>query len=179
VLGRPPAVAEPPPAQAPPQYRDLVTAKIKVLECWAGPREQDNRGNTALLIACRDARLPVVRVLLARGANPATAGDQGWTPLISASVQSRVEVVRLLLGHPSGKSTINQLDEIGRTALYVACFSGEGRVARALLESGADPTIARSDGTTPVAIVKKQFTTEGHQDCVAALEVRLPQHPVF
>jgi hypothetical protein len=57
-------------------------------------------------------------------------------------------------------------------------------VARALLESGADLTIANDHGTTPMAIAKQDpppphlnhpqnsVSAEGRRDCVAALEVR-------
>jgi hypothetical protein len=62
--------------------------------------------------------------------------------------------------------------------MWEACYRGRGVVVRALLEGGADPTIARNNGTTPVAIVKQindlryPVTAEGRRECVAALEVR-------
>jgi hypothetical protein len=51
---------------------------------------------------------------------------------------------------------------------------------QALLESGADPTIADNDGTTPMAIAKQDpddddiecgASAEGRRECVAALKV--------
>jgi hypothetical protein len=59
---------------------------------------------------------------------------------------------------------------------------------RALLESGADPTIVTNLGITPMAMAKlkpdfEQIPAEGRRECVVALEVRLylplsltPQH---
>jgi hypothetical protein len=48
---------------------------------------------------------------------------------------------------------------------------------RALLENGADPTIADKEGITPMAIAKTAslpygITAGGRWECVAALEVR-------
>jgi hypothetical protein len=46
----------------------------------------------------------------------------------------------------------------------------------ALLESRADPTIAKHNGTTPMAAAKQHHPeatiAEGRRECVAALEVR-------
>jgi ankyrin repeat protein len=86
----------------------------------------------------------------------------------------------VLLGHPSARATINFRDNDGETALWAACQMGRGGVVRALLENGADPTIAHNDGTTPMAIAKQGHTSvisvEGRRECVAALEVRLALH---
>jgi hypothetical protein len=90
--------------------------------------------------------------------------------------------VRLLLGHrwAIAKATINQGNQAGRTALCCACYRGRGGVVRALLESGADPTIPTNNGSTPMAIAKwdppdddDDISAEGRRECVAELEVRL------
>jgi ankyrin repeat protein len=86
--------------------------------------------------------------------------------------------VRFLLDRPAVRATINHFGDQGKTALWEACYRGHGRVARVLLESGADPTIADKDGTTPLAIAKQdpdhgRISAEGRRECVAALEVSL------
>jgi ankyrin repeat protein len=43
----------------------------------------------------------------------------------------------------------------GPDGAVVGLLQGRGGVVRALLESGADPTIADNDGTTPMAIAKQ------------------------
>jgi ankyrin repeat protein len=149
----------------------------------AAINERDAMGCTPLYYACVYGHSPVVRVMVESGANPTIAGTYsadtaGWTPLIAASDQGRLEVVRVLLGHPGAKATINSRDRQGRTVLWLACHWGRGGVARALLEGGADPTIADSEGITPTAIAKQQAPfrayVEGRRECVAALEVSLP-----
>jgi uncharacterized protein len=149
-----------------------------LLDKGADIHEQDDAGRTPLHTACLYGRPPVVRLLLERGADPTLVIPCYGTPLIEASFQGHLEVVRILLGHPSARATINYRDSRGETALYNACDWGRGVVARALLESGADPTIADKKGITPMAIAKQTrslpqgVTAEGRRDCVVALEVR-------
>jgi ankyrin repeat protein len=123
----------------------------------------------------------VVHLLVERGADPAIGEQQlWWTPLMVASVKGHLEVVRWLLGHPGAGATINQQAEEGGTVPWWACLYARGVVVRALLESGADPTIASNNGLTPVAVAKlsgayrEGITAEGRRECAEALEVRYP-----
>jgi ankyrin repeat protein len=59
----------------------------------------------------------------------------------------------------------------------LACFRGLEGVVKALLESGADVTIANNLGMTPMAIAKQfaphpSASAGGRRKCVAALKVR-------
>jgi ankyrin repeat protein len=143
-------------------------------------------GHTALSLASQKGRTPVVRLLLEAGADPTIAGAEGSTPLITASRSRHLEVVRVLLGHRGGKTTINRRGSGGQTPLWWACYCGRGAIVRALLQSGADPTVADTLGAIPVTIAKHAdlpygATAEGRRECVAALEVGLvaafPLHP--
>jgi ankyrin repeat protein len=147
-----------------------------------------NGGRTALFKACDQRHVPVVGLLLESGADPSIGDDDGITPLTHVSYcghpqlhSSQLEVVRVLLGHPSGKATVNQRMWQGHTALWIACCRGKWEIARALLENGADPTIAPTydfwafgppgfgdRGTTP-AVTAVRYD---HPECVAVLKVR-------
>jgi uncharacterized protein len=117
-----------------------------------------------------------------RGADPTIATHVGMTPLMAASHEGHLEVVRLLLGHHSAKAAINRHSENGQTALWRACCMGRGGVARALLESGADPTLADRNGISPMIIAREappppdpdnpdlSVSPEGRRECVAVLE---------
>jgi hypothetical protein len=144
--------------------------------------ERDIGGCTALWMACLEGCTPVARLLLERGADPTIATTTRCsTPLIAASDGGHLEVVRLLLAHASVKTGINHRDEDGKTALWCACYWGRGGVVRALLENGADPTIAGSYDITPMAIAEhvpgegggSDVSAEGRLECVEALKVRL------
>jgi uncharacterized protein len=151
-----------------------------LLDKGAVINERDSDRWTALYLACFEGCHPVVRLLVERGADPTLADRWRTTPVMLASSRGHLEVVRLLLGHPSARTTINHRNHEGKTALWGACYWGRGEVAKALLESGADPTIAHHDDTTPMAIAKQnpppnrdEISSEGRRECVAALEVRL------
>jgi ankyrin repeat protein len=151
-------------------------------------------GYTALRWACGMGRAPVVSLLVERGADPTLTDGAGSTPLMIVSRNGYLEIVCLLLAHPSVKRSIDRRDHDGETALWGACYGGHGGILRALLESGADPTIAANDGTTPTAIGQAVpdddddddgTSTEGRRECVAELEVGLdvffpsPHHILF
>jgi hypothetical protein len=147
-----------------------------LMDQGAAVNAQNNSRATALLLASYHGHRPVVGLLLQRGADPTITRQGGYTPLMEASEKGHLEVARLLLYHPSAETAIDLRDELGQTALCWACFKGQGGVARALLQSGADPTIAHNNGTTPVAVAKQAWggdAAEGRRECVAALEVRL------
>jgi ankyrin repeat protein len=150
-----------------------------MLDKGAATDHQSDFGETALWLASGYGCTPVVRELLERGADPTIADAGGGTPLIIACSRGHLAVVRVLLGQASVKGTIDHRDEIGQTALWRACHRGHGGIVRVLLDSGADPTIADNDGTTPMAIAKQDppphrgdIPAEGRRECVEALEVR-------
>jgi ankyrin repeat protein len=128
---------------------------------------RNNGGHTVLCLASEQGRTPVVRLLLQAGADPTITLDNGWSPLIQASLRGRLETVRCLLEHPSA-AVINHRDRWGRTALLWACRMGHEGVVRALLDNGADPTIADNGGTTPLEWAERQ----NRHTCIEALKVR-------
>jgi ankyrin repeat protein len=80
--------------------------------------------------------------------------------------------VRCLLDHPSAAATINHDDRWDRTALWWACHKGHAGVVTALLERGADPTIADEYGRIPMVAAERNK----HRACIEALEVRCSLH---
>jgi uncharacterized protein len=130
-----------------------------LLENGAAIDERDDAGRTALWGACARGEVPVVRLLMERGADPTIATEEfRLTPLMVASYEGYPEVVRVLLRHPVAKRTINHRGSSGQTALLKACFWGRGGSVRVLLEGGADPTIVDDNGTTAMAIATRTLT---------------------
>jgi ankyrin repeat protein len=95
-------------------------------------------GNFALSIALDEGHTPVVRLLLERRAN-----ITGETTLVRASGKGQLEIVRCALAHPKGAALTNLQGDSGVTALAKAATNQHVGVVRALLDKGADPTLAR------------------------------------
>jgi ankyrin repeat protein len=111
----------------------------------------------------RDAILPVIRLLLARGAN----------------VNARTREVP-----PSRKwlyalNDVSWVDFTGQTPFLRAAFSGDTTVMRLLLAHGADPNLATNGGTTPlmaaagVGWVVQQTYTESMPSLLEAIRICL------
>jgi len=111
----------------------------------------------------RDAILPVIRLLLAKGAN----------------VNARTREVP-----PSRKwlyalNDVSWVDFTGQTPFLRAAFSGDTTVMRLLLENGADPNLATNGGTTPlmaasgVGWVVQQTYTESMPSLLEAIRICL------
>ena len=111
----------------------------------------------------RAASLPLIRLLLAKGAN----------------VNARTREVP-----PSRKwlyalNDVSWVDYTGQTPFLRAAFSGDSTVMRLLLEHGADPNLATQGGTTPlmaasgVGWVVQQTYTESMPSLLEAIRICL------
>ena len=87
-------------------------------------------GNDLAGLATAMGRLAIVRLLLDRGADPASANDRGWTLLHQAAYMNQVELTALLLaaGAPTGRSGHGD----GGTPLVAALFWGHREAAEAI-----------------------------------------------
>jgi uncharacterized protein len=123
---------------------------VKVLlDHGANPNTQQLRGQTALMWAAAEGHADVVKLLLARGADPglsSTASTKperrppgGMTALLFASRQGKLEAARALLDGADNTS-----------ALLIAVVNGHYDLASLLIERGANPNIADSNGRTPL-----------------------------
>jgi uncharacterized protein len=107
--------------------------------------------NTLLDAAERGDRAAVQR-LLAKGANPNTAGPDGTTAIMWASANDDVELVRALI---KAGADVKLKNQFGTTALTEAAIVGSTRVIDALLKAGADPNTKNPEGETPLMAVAR------------------------
>ena len=78
----------------------------------------DNSGDTALIMACSDSDVNVIKKLLDNGANINMKNPlNGNTPLITATAKKYVDVVKLLM--ESG-ADVNARNKLGKSALDIA-----------------------------------------------------------
>ena len=101
--------------------------------------QQNNVGETALMVACITGEKEAVNILLKAGANPSITDQEGRTALIYAIQNKQPEtaiIARLL--RTDLKSTINQSDEKKVTPLLYAAKHGNDEIVTMLLQAGAD-----------------------------------------
>ncbi|KAL1279851.1 hypothetical protein QQF64_014451 [Cirrhinus molitorella] len=84
-------------------------------------------GQTALHLAVRHGRVPMVRLLLEQGADPNAQDHAGTTPLISACDRGHVNIVQILL--EEANCDVNLKDKGGRSALSLATQASHTEIA--------------------------------------------------
>ena len=141
-------------------------------------------GTSALVVVAHSAHIPgrrhtaVGKLLLEHGADP-NAAAAGYTAIHAALLTGQSELVETLLAHgadpnlPLTKGTpVRRFSTdfafskklIGATPLWLAAKFGEGHMVHALVNRGAEPQFAMSDGTTPLMIAISAGTGEDRRD---------------
>ncbi len=105
----------------------------------------------------------IIKLLLSHGANP-NAALYGTTCLHVAAENSNVESARLLLDHPAFNA-INAQTDLGRTALHLACYTGQTAMVKILLSHGASKDVRDNMGLTPLAVARRLEES----DCIKLL----------
>jgi ankyrin repeat protein len=136
--------------------KGCVGALDALFKAGASRLARDRAGNTALAIAAKMGRLPVVKALLdsaAPGDAPQLdrANAEGSTPLIEAASADRGEVAKWLVGAGAagGRRTprggarpgpdVGAINKRGETALSAAAFNADAELASLLLAHKARP----------------------------------------
>ena len=113
----------------------------------------DQRNQTALLVACIKRKTGIINILLNAGADPNIATTNGNTCLHYAACYGdssddddvSQEVLQAIIDHGADVNAINQRNQ---TALLVACKQGNTGIINILLNAGADPNIATTNGNS-------------------------------
>lgn len=132
----------------------LLDIFAALLDAGADPlRRHPLTDQTPLMAALEGEQADMVRELIARGVDPASA------PLAAlVHGEDRPEVVRLAL---SGGVDLDTADpETGKTALHVAAMYGYWRTARRLIEEGADTEVRDKWGNTPATLAVRNHHHE-------------------
>jgi N-acyl-D-amino-acid deacylase len=120
---------------------------------------------SALLNASVFGEVPVMKALIAAGANVREHDDDGMGPLHWAALANHVDAVRTLI---AAGAPVNEVDKWGYTPLLYAStvdFGGSAMV-KTLLEAGADRRVRTKEGKTPL----EQAKAYGYPEIRAVLE---------
>ncbi|KAK1771148.1 ankyrin repeat-containing domain protein [Phialemonium atrogriseum] len=116
---------------------------------------KDHSGRTPLHLAAAGGSLEIVTLLLAEDtalqATIIAKDNSGYTPLHSAVAGGFVEIMGLLLARDEAHHiTVNTKDNNDRTPLHLAARFDRLQLMRALLDSGANPSLRDTQGRTPL-----------------------------
>lgn len=139
---------------------DIATIK-KLLTRGVNPDVMDNNGNTALIIAAREGKDDIMRVLYLAGAKINTRNQFGESAIMLAALNGHSQAVNTLIAIRANTQGNRQ----GWTALLYAAFSGHSGIVRQLLDNGASPNEATENGMTALMLAAKN----GHVEVVKAL----------
>lgn len=95
--------------------------------------------------------------------------DAEVPPLQRAAGVGRIDIIKELI--MSGHQDINQPNDLGQTALHLACSAGHAEVAHLLLQHGADPSLR--DFRHETALMKA--AKGGHHQVIRVFLKHIPQ----
>ena len=156
------ALAQPDPAA---YGHSLEAGDIAQLRAWldAGlkPDYLADRIGTGLMIAAWRGDIPMMSLLVSRGADVNKANALGERALMHAAWRGHADAVKWLLARGA---KINS-DPMQWSALHYAAFAGQAQVAALLLDNGADINARSTNGSS----VLMMAVYEGHEPLVRQL----------
>lgn len=120
------------------------------------PDFQGARVGTGLMIAAWEGNLEMMKLFVARGANPRRANRNGEQALQLAAWNGHVEAVKWLLDNGAA---INR-DGNYWGALHYAVFNGHQELAKFLIERGANINARSPNGSTPLMMAAREGREE-------------------
>jgi uncharacterized protein len=136
----------------------------KWLDAGLSPDFEADRIGTGLMIAAWHGNIPMMELLVRRGADVNKTNQLGERALMHASWRGQADAVKWLLAHGARVNS----DAMHWSALHYAVFAGRGEVATVLLERGADINARSTNGSS----VLMMAVYEGHEDLVKLLLAR-------
>ena len=141
-----------------------ITQLRKWLDAGLHPDYLADRIGTGLMIGAWRGDIPMMELLVARGADVNKANRLGERALMHAAWQGHSNAVKWLLA----KGARINSEPMTWSALHYAAFAGHGEVATLLLENGADINARSSNGSS----VLMMAIYEGHEKLVRQLLAR-------
>ena len=123
-----------------------------------------DRIGTGLMIAAWRGDIPMMELLVSRGADVNKANALGERAIMHAAWQGRAAAVKWLLA----KGARINSEPMRWSALHYAVFAGHGEIATLLLENGADINARSTNGSS----VLMMAVYEGHEQLVKQLLAR-------
>lgn len=120
------------------------------------PDYQASRIGTGLMIAAWNGNIEMMKLFVERGANPQRVNRNGEQALPLAAWGGHLDAVEWLLDHGA---TLNGSGP-GWSALHYAVFNGQDKLARFLIERGAQINARSPNGSTPLMMAAREGRDE-------------------
>ncbi len=118
-----------------------------LLSYGANLDDRDRHGHTALHYAVRSGKLPLITLLLERGAKPDALDEEGLTPLLQlAKTRSKLDPIPVMELLAARGANLDARDEMQATLLMHVAKKGSVASMRWLLEHGADKHARNKSG---------------------------------
>ena len=134
------------------------------LDAGLDPDFLADRIGTGLMIAAWNGDLPMMDLLVARGADVNKVNALGEQALMHAAWRGNAEAIKWLLARGA---RVNR-GPLQWSALHYAAFSGHEKAVALLLENGADINARSTNGSSPLMMA----VYEGHEQLVRQLLAR-------
>ena len=118
---------------------------------------ENGDGWTPFLMSADWNSKALLRIMIKNGANIAARLKDGRSALMLMARQDDLEPISLILQ----KSEINQTNNSGETALFIAARKGNIDVIRMLLDAGASLNILNNDKKSALQVAKEQLRESG------------------
>jgi ankyrin repeat protein len=133
-------------------HANRIESARLLVAAGADVNAKDSILDSPYLYAGARGRLEILELLLTHGADLRSTNRYGGTALIPAAERGHVETVRRLI---DAGVDVDHVNRLGWTALLEAVILGDGgerhqAIVRLLLDAGANPALADSEGVTPL-----------------------------
>ena len=120
---------------------------------------QNNKGNTALMLACIRGHTDIVKLILYQNADRSLKNNCDNNILQIASENGNIEIVTFLLQYQYTLTVLlNEVNKNGDSPLMLACNNGYIELTNLLLNAGANKNISNKNSETALNIAtKKKF----------------------
>jgi serine/threonine-protein phosphatase 6 regulatory ankyrin repeat subunit B len=126
-----------------------------LLEYGASVNDRGRYGLTALHYAVRGGKLPLLKLLLERGAKPDALDDEGLTPLLHlAKTRSKADPVPVMELLAASGANVEARDKKQSTLLMYFARQGKAEPVGWLLAHGADRNARNKSGKTAADIAR-------------------------
>ena len=104
----------------------------------------------------RGGKLPLIKLLLQRGAQPNVLDENGLTPLLHLSkTRSKADPIPVMELLASSGANVDARDETQGTLLMYFARQGKTEAVQWLLANGADPSACNKSGKTAAEIGRR------------------------